>query len=164
MRINPFIVRLYEERDNMTSSDPGDAMKISLMDRSLYFKGLLLLIRKDQVLEEEERALMMRIGRLFGFEKRFCQEVIDEILTNKHVVDEPPFFSEPAISRCFIQDGLKLSLVDGHIHDSEWQWLKAVAAKNNLDQDWCEALLQKTLDQAEGDLEDELEAERFVWE
>jgi len=148
----------------MTSSDPGDAMKISLMDRSLYFKGLLLLIRKDQVLEEEERALMMRIGRLFGFEKRFCQEVIDEILTNKHVVDEPPFFSEPAISRCFIQDGLKLSLVDGHIHDSEWQWLKAVAAKNNLDQDWCEALLQKTLDQAEGDLEDELEAERFVWE
>jgi len=139
-------------------------MKISLMDRSLYFKGLLLLIRKDQVVEEEERALMMRIGRLFNFEKRFCQEVIDEILTNRHVVDEPPLFSEPAISRCFIQDGLKLSLADGHIHDSEWQWLKAVAAKNNLDQNWCEALLQTTLDLAGGDLGDALEAERFVWE
>jgi len=139
-------------------------MKISLMDRSLYFKGLLLLIRKDQVVVEEERTMMMRIGRLFGFEKRFCQEVIDEILTNRHVVDEPPLFSEPAIGRCFIQDGLKLSLVDGHIHDSEWQWLKAVAAKNNLDQNWCEALLQTTLDQAGGDLGDALEAECFVWE
>ena len=72
-------------------------MKISLMDRSLYFKGLLLLIRKDQVVEEEEKALMMRIGRLFNFEEKFCKEVIDEILTNQHVVDEPPLFSESAI-------------------------------------------------------------------
>ena len=148
----------------MTSSDPGGAMKISFMDRSLYFKGLLLLIRKDQVVAEEERALMMRIGQLFNFEKRFCQEVIDDILTNRHVLDEPPLFSEPAISRCFIQDGLKLSLVDGHIHESEWQWLKAVAAKNNLDQNWCEAQLQATLDPAGGELRDALEAERFVWE
>jgi hypothetical protein len=139
-------------------------MKISLMDRSFYFKGLLLLIRKDQAVEEEEIALMMRIGRLFSFEKKFCQRAIDEILTNPHVADEPPLFSDPAISRCFIQDGLKLSLVDGHIHDSEWQWLKAVAAKNNLDQNWCEAQLQATLDQAGGDLGDALEAERFVWE
>jgi hypothetical protein len=139
-------------------------MKISLMDRSLYFKGLLLLIRKDQVVEEGERALMMRIGRLFGFEKKFCQKVIDEILTNPHVIDEPPLFSEPDISRCFIRDGLKLSLVDGHIHDSEWQWLKAVATKNNLDQNWCEALLQTTLEQAGENLGDALEAERLVWE
>ena len=139
-------------------------MKISLMDRSLYFKGLMLLIRKDQAVGEEERALMMRIGRLFSFEKMFCKEVIDEILTNRHVVDEPPLFSEPAIARCFIQDGLKLSLVDGHIHDREWQWLTAVATKNNLDQNWFEALLQVTLDQSGWDLGDALEAERFVWE
>ena len=58
----------------------------------------------------------------------------------------------------------QLSLVDGHIHDSEWQWLKAVAAKNSLDQNWCEAQLRVALDQAEGDRGDALEAERFVWE
>ena len=108
--------------------------------------------------------MMMRIGRLFSFERRFCQEVIDEILTNRHVVDEPPLFSEPAIARCFLQDGLKLALVDGQIHDKEWQWLKAVAASNHLDQSWCEALLQATSGQAGGALGDVLEAERFVWE
>ena len=66
-------------------------MKISMMDRSMYFKGLLLLIRKDPVVEEEEIALMMRIGRLFSFEKKFCRRTIDEILTNPHIVDDPPF-------------------------------------------------------------------------
>lgn len=130
----------------------------------MYFKGLMLLIRKDRTVGEEEKTLMMRIGRLFSFEKGFCQEVIDEILTNQHVVDEPPLFSELAIARCFLQDGLRLSLVDGEIHDREWQWLKTVAAKNHLDQSWCEALLQATPDQAGVDLGDALEAERFVWD
>ncbi len=139
-------------------------MKISLMDRSLYFKGLMLLIRKDRTVGEGERVMMMRIGRLFSFERGFCQEVIDEILTNLHVVDEPPLFSESAIARCFFQDGLKLALVDGQIHDKEWQWLKAIAARNHLDQSWCEAMLQATSDQAGMDIGDALEAERFVWE
>jgi len=139
-------------------------MKISLMDRSLYFKGLMLLIRKDRAVGEGERVLMMRIGRLFSFERGFCREVIDEILTNRHVVDEPPLFSEPAIAHCFLQDGLKLALVDGQIHDKEWQWLKAIAARNHLDQSWCEALLKAASDQAGEDLGDALEAERFVWE
>ena len=139
-------------------------MKISLMDRSLYFKGLLLLIRKDRVVGEEERALMMRIGRLFSFEKGFCQEVIDEILTNQHVVDEPPLFSEPDVARCFVQDGLKLSRVDGQIHDKERRWLKAVVERNHLDPDWYEALLQAASAQAGEDPEVALEAERFVWE
>ena len=139
-------------------------MKISLMDRSLYFKGLMLLIRKDRAVGEEERVMMMRIGRLFSFERRFCQRVIDEILINQHVVDEPPLFSEPAIARCFIQDGLKLSLADRQIHDKEWRWLKTVAAKNHLDQSWCEALLQATSGQVGVDQGNALEAERFVWE
>ena len=139
-------------------------MKISLMDRSLYFKGLMLLIRKDRVVGEEERALMMRIGRLFSFEKGFCQEVIDEILTNRHVIDEPPLFSEPAIARCFIQDGRKLSLSDGQMHDTEWQWLKTVAESNGLEPSWYEALLQEAFGLAGEDLGDALEAEHFVWE
>ena len=139
-------------------------MKISLMDRSLYFKGLLLLVRKDRVVEEEERVLMMRIGKLFSFEKGFCREVIDEILTNPHVVDEPPLFSEPAVARCFIQDGLRLSLADGKVHDKERRWLRKVVEKNGLDPDWYEALLREVAGQEGGESEIALEAERFVWE
>ena len=138
-------------------------MKISLLDRSLYFTGLLLLIRKDRAVGETERALMMRVGRLFSYEERFCREAIDEILTNRHVVDEPPLFSEPEIARCFLQDGLKLALVDGQIHDREWQWLKAVAVRNRLDRSRGDAPPQAS-GQTVVDLSGTLEAERFVWE
>ena len=139
-------------------------MNISLMDRSLYFKGLMLLIRKDRAVGDEERALMMRVGRLFSFDQEFCQQVIDEILTNRHVVDEPPRFSEPEITRCFIQDGLKLALADGQVHDRERQWLMAVAAENQLDQEWCEEMLEAVSDQAGIEPQEALEAERFVWD
>ena len=128
----------------------------------MYFKGLILLIRKDRAVGEEERALMMRIGRLFSYEEEFCQQVIDEILTNRYVVDEPPLFSTAAIARCFVQDGLRFALADGQIHARESEWLKAVAARNHLDHRWCEEQLQATsggMDPGEA-----LEAERFVWE
>lgn len=139
-------------------------MKITLMDRSLYFKGLLLLIRKDRLVGEGERAIVMHLGASLSFEKRFCREVIDDILTNPHVVDEPPLFSKPEIARCFVHDGLKLSLIDGQIHDREWEWLRAVAATNRLDESWFESLRRDASGQAGGDHSISLEAEHFVWE
>lgn len=140
------------------------AMKITLMDRSLYFKGLMLLIRKDRLVEAGERAMVMHVGALFSFEKGFCREVIDEILTNPHVVDEPPLFSHAEIARCFVQDGLKLSLADGQIHDKECEWLRAVVATNHLDESWYEDLRRDAFGQAGGDPAITLEAEHFVWE
>lgn len=138
-------------------------MKISLMDRSLYFKGLLLLTRKDQLVGEHERALMMRVGALFSFEKEFCLEVIDDVLTNRHVVDEPPLFSDPEIARCFVKDGLKLSSVDGEIHERELEWLEAVVAANRLDPVWYDDLLRRADVRERPDSTITLEAERFVW-
>jgi len=147
-----------------TNTPLRDTLKISLMDRSLYFKGMMLLIRKDRVVGEEERALMMRIGQLLSFEKGFCQGVIDDILTNEHVLDEPPLFSEPEVARCFIKDGLKVSLSDGQLHDSERHWLSDVAEANGLDRSWYDALAQESPAPAVAGPGSALEAESFVWD
>ncbi|MBT6143844.1 MAG: hypothetical protein HN712_07390 [Gemmatimonadetes bacterium] len=138
-------------------------MRISLMDRSLYFKGLLLLTRKDRLVGEREKAMMMRVGALFGFEKGFCMEVIDDVLTNRHVVDEPPLFEDTQIARCFVKDGLKMSNVDGEIHESELEWLAAVVARNHLNTVWYNGLLHDAGRQGGPDPVVTLEAERFVW-
>lgn len=108
-------------------------IKISLIDRSLYFKGLLLLIRKDAKISDPEVILMKRIGELLGFETEFCDTAIRDILINEHIVDAPPVFSTSEIAKRFIRDGITISHCDHDIHPMEWNWLESVAKVNQLD-------------------------------
>lgn len=107
-------------------------MKISIIDASNYFKGLLLLIRKDKEVTAQETALMKRIGKVLGFEKEFCDNAIREILDNKYISDEHPTFSSKEVAFKFIKDGISLALSDNELHPFEEQWLKNTAEKNGI--------------------------------
>ena len=139
-------------------------MKISQLDRSLYLKGLVLLIRKDRKIDAEERNMAVRIGKILGFEKKFCENVIEELMDNKYILDLPPRFSAPDVAKCFIKDGLKLSFVDGQSHENELIWLKSVAEINGLEDKWYDDSVKAAADQGSGDLEDILEAKYLEWE
>lgn len=106
------------------------------MDGSNYFKGLLLLIRKDRKITESEIEMMKRIGKKLGFEKDFCEETIMEILGNKFMLDTPEEFSSKELAMKFIKDGLTLALSDDEVHPAEEEWLKLFAEKNKLDSEW----------------------------
>ncbi len=58
-------------------------IRVSLIDRSLYYKGLMLLIRKDREMHDEEKGMMMHIRGMLGFESKFCENAIEEVLDNK---------------------------------------------------------------------------------
>jgi hypothetical protein len=139
-------------------------MKISLLDRSLYLKGLLLLIRKDRRIDAAERTMAMRIGKILGFEKKFSEKVIGELLGNKYIVDLSPHFSTPDIARCFIKDGFKLAFVDGQLHEKELIWLKSIAETNGLEEVWYNDAVKTATDQESGDIEGILEAKYLEWE
>jgi hypothetical protein len=111
-------------------------VKISVLDGSRYFKGLLLLIRKDRKITESEIELMKRIGKALGFEKEFCDNAIREVLENKYIVDTPPEFSEKELAIKFIKDGLSLAFSDNEFHRSEEEWLRSAADKNGLELTW----------------------------
>jgi len=119
-------------------------MKIPLMDGVNYLKGLLLLIRKDRKITDGEIRLMKRIGKALGFERKFCDNAIDEILENKHIVDIPPAFSTKKLAVKFIKDGLALAFCDKEVHPSEEAWLKATAEKNGLGLTWFWHVLANT--------------------
>jgi len=111
-------------------------MKITLIDRSSYFKGLILLIRKDRIITDAEVELLKRIGKTLGFESEFCDLTIHELLDNKYIVDTPPVFSTKELATKFIKDGLKIAFSDAEIHPLEKEWLRSAAEVNELDLTW----------------------------
>ena len=111
-------------------------MNISVMDGSSYFKGLLLLIRKDGKVTEMERELMTRIGKNLGFESGFVENAIHEILDNRFITVTPPEFSTRELAEKFLRDGLTLAFSDRELHPGEEKWLLSVAKCNNIDLKW----------------------------
>ena len=111
-------------------------MRITVLDGSNYFRGLLLLIRKDRKIDATEAHMIKRIGKTLGFEKKFCENAVREIMENTHILDAPPEFSSKEVAMKFIRDGFIVALSDAEMHPAEEEWLRATAEKNGLDGDW----------------------------
>lgn len=111
-------------------------MNLTHQDKSNYLKGLLILIGKDKVIAEEERMLLSEMSNALGFDPKFCNDAIDELLENKYIIEEPPAFFNKKIAEAFIKDGIKIAFADKELHLYELNWLKAVSDKNGIDPDW----------------------------
>lgn len=135
-------------------------MKITLLDRSNYFRGLLLLISKDRRVTDAERRLMKRIGKSLGFEREFCENAIDGILKNNYIDETTPKFSSKEITAKFIRDGLVIASCDGEIHSQKAAWLRLTAKKNKLNPRWYFQELEIALERKQHD--GRLEVDYFV--
>ncbi|MBA4416551.1 MAG: hypothetical protein C0392_01375 [Syntrophus sp. (in: bacteria)] len=158
------IVSASQPGNETSGNKQGVPIAISLIDRSRYYKGLMLLIRKDHEIHARERNMMMHIGSMLGFESQFCKNAIKEILDNKHIVDSPPYFREPRIALSFIRDGLKLSASDGSIHKAELDWLESVAIINEISDLWTAEFDRFSLTTCVKGQEYNLELKYFKWE
>jgi hypothetical protein len=108
-------------------------MLISVIDGSNYFRGLLLLIRKDRQVSPAEAEFMRQVGMNLGFEREFCETAIRDILENTYIEENPPLFSSRDIALLFLRDGLRIAYADDVLHPEEETWLKAAADRNGLD-------------------------------
>jgi len=119
-------------------------MNLSLLNRSNYFKGLLVLVRRDRFVDSRESHLMLQIGAILDFDRRFCESTINDLLSNKHITRQPIIFSDKRLRECFFRDALRLALVDGHLHLRELSWLRTVARANNQSNQWLDAIIRKS--------------------
>ena len=117
-------------------------MKLDVMDRSNYLKGLLVLIGKDNLVSDEERELVMKAGHKLGFEKQFCINAINEILENEYISNEPPVFSDKIIAKSFVIDGIRLAFADHDCDSREIEYLKSTAQSNKINGTWFEDLIR----------------------
>jgi DnaJ-domain-containing protein 1 len=124
-------------------------MNLSLLDRSNYYKGLLVLSRRDRIVDTREKNLLLEIGEILGFDRRFCEATINELLVNPHLTREPVVFSDQHLKECFFHDALRLALVDGCLHPIELRWLRSVAHANNQSDQWLDAIIRESKENAE---------------
>ena len=116
-------------------------MNMTLQDRSFYFKGLLLLTRKDHIIADEEKALLLHLGALLQFNRDFCENTIRDVLNNPHFDEKPPLFSNRECAEMFLQDGIKMAFADNNLHKDEFEWMREIALRNNISSDWLSARL-----------------------
>jgi hypothetical protein len=118
-------------------------MNLSLLNRSNYYRGLLVLLRRDRIIDARERAHMLQMGEVLDFDRRFCEATIDGLLSNAHITRKPVIFSDERIRRCFFRDALRLALVDGYLHPMELSWLRTAAHANNKSKQWLNAIIRE---------------------
>ncbi len=111
-------------------------MKLNVFDRSNYLKGLLVLISKDKKISDDESDFIMKVGKTLGFDKEFCEEAIETLLENNYISQEPPEFSNVEFARSFIEDAISVAITDNELSQLEIGYLKAIAEKNHVDDDW----------------------------
>lgn len=118
-------------------------MKLTLLDRSSYFKGLLLLIKRDNVINENEKSLMIKIGKTLGFDKSFTEGAVKELMENEFLTDDVPTFSDRFIAESFILDGLKVAFSDNNLSAEELEHLTKIANQNGIDKEWFMLIISK---------------------
>lgn len=117
-------------------------MTMQLLDRSNYLRGLLILIKSDNKISEEEKELVMQCGVSLGFEERFCEIAITELLENENISDTPPLFSNRDLAESFLKDAVRVALADKTMHLSELQWLIETATTNSLPEGHIDNLIK----------------------
>ncbi|MDA3861073.1 MAG: hypothetical protein PF445_07580 [Melioribacteraceae bacterium] len=120
-------------------------MKLTMLDRSTYFKGLLLLIKKDKIITKGEDKLMVKIGESLGFEKIFIENSIRDLMENEFLTDDIPVFSHKSLAESFILDGLKVAFSDDEFSAEELEHLTKIATQNGIDREWLMLLIAKYL-------------------
>ena len=116
-------------------------MSIPLIDKSNYLKGLLILARKDNNISEIQKSLILKAGKQLGFSTSFCEEIVNTLLQNECLSEEPIRFENYSVAQSFISDGIKLTCSGKKIIDAELDWLKKSAEINSINSNWFEEQL-----------------------
>jgi hypothetical protein len=118
-------------------------MKIPQIDRSNYLKGLLITAKIDKQLTDPEKKIIKQFSDRLGFSSDFCEEIVNNLLANEYIKEEPIIFSNTKIAMSFIEDGLNLALADDKLDAMELKWLTATAKANLIDEHWVKQKLNE---------------------
>jgi len=136
-------------------------MQIDLMDRSKYFRAMVILIKRDLTISPKEKDFFLRIGQILQFSADFCQETIHNLLKNPYIDEKPPVFSNINMAKIFLKDGIKIAFSDKNLHQKEYNWLQKVARANHISDEWLLGQLHDFLNDPQKKKSKTLEIEKY---
>jgi hypothetical protein len=139
-------------------------MTLNLMDRSLYFKGLLILSRIDKYVKSQEKEILRKVGNSLGFNKEFCEATINEVIENKHIKDEPLKFSNQQIANMFLRDAIKLAFCDSNLDEKEYEWIIKCAKINKIPEIRIKEKITSFLDAKDDLMNEQLDVINYDWQ
>ncbi len=111
-------------------------MKIDLMDRSKYFRTMMILIKRDLRISFHKKDYFLRRGRVLQFGTDFCGKTIQDMLKNPHIDEKPPVFSNINIAKIYLKNGIQVAFADKNLHQKEYNWIQKVAQANGISDQW----------------------------
>lgn len=121
-------------------------MKLSFSDTGSYLRGMLILIRRDNVIHKNETEFMNEILEKLGFDPETFQDILNNFLYEKSIDESVPKFSNKRATIKFILDAIEMSFVDNYFHIKELSWLNNVAVKNKIPKKFCEKKINRYLE------------------
>ena len=64
-------------------------MNITLIDKSSYLRGLMVLAKKDNHISNIQETIILKAGKRLGFSSEFCQEILNTLLYNECLCEDP---------------------------------------------------------------------------
>ncbi|MGD8779671.1 MAG: hypothetical protein PVH88_11995 [Ignavibacteria bacterium] len=118
-------------------------MEMNQIDKSNFFRGLLLLVSKDNKITNSEKESILSIGKSLGYSDDYCRSSVNEILINKYISNKPPKFTDKNTAKKFIDTGIQIAISDYNLHIEEINWIFETAKSNQIDRVWVEDRLIK---------------------
>jgi len=108
----------------------------TVLDKSNYLRGLLIVAKMNNKIDDGEKDIITTASSRFGFSQDFLAETMQNILANDFVSTTPIQFSKPIVAQEFIEECLRLIISKDDPAPRELLWLHEVAKINKLDDEW----------------------------
>ena len=76
-------------------------MQIPLEDRGKYLRGLLIMVKMDEVISEMDRTIIINTAKHLGYASDYYEGILNTLMRNDYIDNEPIMFDSTNLAKYF---------------------------------------------------------------
>jgi len=118
-------------------------MQIPVEDRGKYLRGLLIMVKMDEVITEMDRIIIINTAKHLGYAPDFYKSILNTFMRNEYIDNEPIMFDSVNLAKHFLIDAINLAGANKNLSNEKINWLKSTASMNLVDRNWFEGIVRQ---------------------